>query len=112
MGARDSVTEPCQQQEDRTKFEESSLDLPTTFTCDHSESGNCDAQLQNFETQVNSMIEGLTNDVNAKQQLYNEAKAACDSAKAGGGEAERAGGRSRSIRCEKDRVCRLSREPP
>jgi len=82
QSARDSVTEPCQQQEDRTKFEESSLDVPTTFTCDHSESGDCDAQLQNFETQVNGMVESLTNDVNAQQQLYNEAKAACDAAQA------------------------------
>ena len=81
--ADDSVIElGQQQQEDRTKFEESSLDLPTTFTCDHSESGDCDVQLQNVETQVNSMIEGLTNDANAKQQLYNEAKAACDPAEA------------------------------
>jgi len=81
QAAKDSVTVPCQQQVDRTKFEETSLELPA-FTCDHSESGNCDAQLQNFEMQVNSMIEGLTNDVNAQQQLYNEAKAACDAAHA------------------------------
>jgi len=81
QSARDSVTEPCQQQQDRTMFEKTSLEQPT-FTCDHSESGNCDAQLQNIQMQVNGIVEGLKNDVNAQQQLYNEAKAACDAAHA------------------------------
>jgi len=79
--AEGEVGEPCQQQEDRRSFSADPT-TPVFEECDVSLQGNCDAQVENFQSQVNSVLESLKNDLAADQASYNDAKQRCDAAKA------------------------------
>jgi len=79
--AKGEVEEPCRQQEERRSF--SAEPTPPVFEdCDVSLQGNCDAQVENFQSQVNSILESLKHDLAADQASYTEAKERCDAANA------------------------------
>merc|ERR1719384_2852544 len=79
--AEDSKVVPCQQQVDRTPFSfDPTLDFH--FSCEFATPGFCDTQLSNYKAQVNDMLSTLDSDVQAASASYDEAKSACDSAKA------------------------------
>jgi len=80
--ARNSQVEPCQQQEDRapTGFQPQAATLQ--FDCDISTHGNCDAQIEDYMDQIDSMISGVKADTQAAVESWTEAKNACDAAKA------------------------------
>jgi len=73
---------PCQLQEDRKMFSFEANPDSLSFVCNIATHGNCDPQLQNYEAQVESMLQGLESDAAAAEKRWQEAKAACDAAKA------------------------------
>jgi len=73
---------PCQLQEDRKMFSFEPNPDSLSFVCNIATHGNCDPQLQNYEAQVESMLQGLESDAAAAEKRWQEAKAACDAAKA------------------------------
>jgi len=80
--SRSNINEPCQLQDDRAPYEWTPNPEKLKFVCDISQSGNCDQQLTNYESQIGNMMAGLRSDVDAKVAAYTEAKQACDAAKA------------------------------
>jgi len=80
--SRSSQIEPCQQQEDRKGFESQVLADTLQFECDISTHGNCDAQMENYVAQIESMLSGVRAEVQAAEESWTEAKNACDAAKA------------------------------
>jgi len=80
--ARGEVEEPCRQQEERRSFSAAEPTPPVFEDCDVSLQGNCDAQVENFQSQVNSILESLKLDLAADQASYIEAKERCDAANA------------------------------
>jgi len=80
--SRSNINEPCQLQDDRAPYEWTPNPEKLKFVCDISQSGNCDQQLKNYESQIGNMMAGLRSDVDAKVAAYTEAKQACDAAKA------------------------------
>jgi len=75
--AKVEVEEPCRQQEERRSFSAEPT-LPVFDECDLSLQGNCDAQVENFDSQVNSNLESLKHDLAAAETSYTEAKGRCD----------------------------------
>jgi len=73
---------PCQLQEDRDGFSWSRTSKHLAFECDISIHDNCDAQLQNYNSQIDHMILLMKNDVQEAGELWAEAFHACNSAKA------------------------------
>jgi len=80
--AQDAQVAPCQLQEDRDGFSWSRNVKSLAFECDISIHDNCDAQLQSYNSQIDHMVLLMKNEVQEAGELYAEAKAACDSAKA------------------------------
>jgi len=80
--ARSAVTEPCQQQEDLTKFSWSADADALEFECDISVSDNCDAQLTAYRSQVTNLFNELEFDTKEAGDAYAAAKKRCDAAKA------------------------------
>jgi len=79
--AKVEVEEPCRQQEERRSFSAEPT-LPVFQECDLSLQGNCDAQVENFDSQTNSILESLKSDLAAHEASYIEAKGRCDAANA------------------------------
>jgi len=77
--AKVEVEEPCRQQEERRSFSAEPT-LPVFQECDLSLQGNCDAQVENFDSQTNSILESLKSDLAAHEASYIEAKGRCDAA--------------------------------
>jgi len=75
--AKVEVEEPCRQQEERRSFSAEPT-LPVFGECDLSLQGKCDAQVVDFDSQVNSILESLKQDLAAHQTSYTEAKERCD----------------------------------
>jgi len=80
--ARSAVTEPCQEQEDLTKFSWSANADDLAFHCDISVSDNCDAQLTAYRAQLASVFNELEFDTQEAGDKYSAAKKRCDAAKA------------------------------
>merc|ERR1719210_3254272 len=57
--SRSGVAEPCQEQQDKSKFNWKAEVEDLAFECDVSIHGNCDAQLASYKTQINSLFEEL-----------------------------------------------------
>jgi len=75
------VGEPCRQQEERRSFSAEPT-FPVFEECDLSLQGNCDAQVENFDSEVNSIVESLKQNLATHQTSYAEAKERCDVANA------------------------------
>jgi len=73
---------PCQLQEDRKMFTFTPDPDKLKFVCDIAEHGNCDPQMTNYQTQIDSMLSTLRTDAAAATSSWTEAKTACDAAKA------------------------------
>jgi len=81
--SRTLETEKCQEQEDARLFDwqvPASYDF--AFACDFQESGNCDQQLVNYQSQIDEMVAGLNSELNAAKEKFTVAKQGCDDAKA------------------------------
>jgi len=77
--AKVEVEEPCRQQQERRSFSAEPT-FPVFEECDLSLQGSCDAQVENFDSRVNSILESLKQDLAADQTSYTEAKERCDAA--------------------------------
>lgn len=80
--AQESTVKPCQLQKDRAPFKWAPDAAALVFGCDFSAQGDCDTQMQNYQTQLDHMMSDLENDIKESTQKYNEAKRSCDAAKA------------------------------
>jgi len=80
--SRSAVTEPCQEQDDLTKFSWSTDADALNFQCDISVSDNCDAQLTAYRAQIATLFEELELDTQEAGDKYSAAKKRCDAAKA------------------------------
>jgi len=81
QSSRSGVGEPCQLQEDNKMFNAKPEPADLKFECDISKNGNCDSQTNNYESQVNSFLDGMRSDAAAASERWAAAKAACDAAK-------------------------------
>jgi len=79
--SRSAVAEPCQEQQDKAKFNWKAEEEDLAFECDISTHDNCDAQLASYKSQINSLFEELEEDVKEAGREYDEAKQRCDRAK-------------------------------
>jgi hypothetical protein len=80
--SRSNTNEPCQLQEDRKMYSWDPEAAALKFDCDISAHGNCDKQMQNYQTQINSMLAGLKSDMGEAAESFAAAKNECDQAKA------------------------------
>jgi len=80
--SRSAVTEPCQTQEDKAKFNWKANEEDLAFECDISIHDNCDTQLASYRSQVNNLFEELEEDVKEAGSEYAEAKHLCERARA------------------------------
>jgi len=109
--SRSNRNEPCQLQQDRAPYAWGPTAAQLKFVCDISQHGNCDQQLQNYESQIRNMVAGLKSDVKAKVESYQEAKQACDAAKADVVEKQYARDAAVSAWESKRRECMHKHEP-
>jgi len=77
--AKVEVEEPCRQQQERRAFSAEPT-FPVFEECDLSLQGTCAAQVENFDSQVDGILESLKQDLAAHQASYTEAKERCDAA--------------------------------
>lgn len=77
--AQVEVVEPCRQQQERRAFSAEPT-FPVFEECDLSLQGTCAAQVENFDSQVDGILESLKQDLAAHQASYTEAKERCDAA--------------------------------
>jgi hypothetical protein len=80
--ANEAVIAPCKLQEDRDGYAWDRKSGQLAFECDISIHDNCDSQLQSYNSQIDHMVLLMKNEVQEAGELYAQAKAACDSAKA------------------------------
>lgn len=80
--ANEAVIAPCQLQQDRDGYAWNRKSGQLAFECDISTHDNCDSQLQSYNAQIDHMVLLMKNEVQEAGELYAQAKAACDSAKA------------------------------
>jgi len=73
---------PCQLQEDRKMFNSETDPDSMKFECNIATHGNCDPQMQSYDAQVQSMLGNLDTNQALAVKGWQEAKDACDAAKA------------------------------
>jgi len=78
--AEAAKVQPCAEQDAAAPYS-FTPDLNFEFNCDFF-AGSCDSALANYNTQVNDMVSSLSSDLDAKTDVYTEAKGRCDGAKA------------------------------
>lgn len=79
--SRSAVTEPCQEQQDKAKFNWKAEEEDLAFECDISIHDNCDSQLASYKSQINTLFEELEQDVKEAGSDYNDAKLRCEKAR-------------------------------
>jgi hypothetical protein len=79
--SRSAVTEPCQEQEDKARFNWKAQEEDLAFECVISIHDNCDTQLVSYRSQMNSLVEELKEDVKEAGSEYAEAKQRCERAR-------------------------------
>jgi len=79
--SRSGVTEPCQEQQDKAKFNWKAEEEDLAFECDVSIHDNCDSQLASYTSQINNMFEELEEDVKEAGSEYADAKLRCEKAR-------------------------------
>jgi len=77
--AKRDEEESCRQQDEKRSFS-AELTHPVFEECDVSLQGDCGAQVESYESQLNGMSESLQHDFAEKQASYNAAKAVCEAA--------------------------------